>query len=272
MGKSVFAARGDIARTLDLDPGPPWRCDALLPRRRPLRTMGSGPLWSGLLRLGRLPLCRPAGACTWPQPCVVAASQPPCPRLGIMGGRPLWGGLLAFGRPPSCRPFGLAHGLDHARLQHLSPLDLDLSPNRWGPFKLAPSVLALGPIGDAMASSRGRSLTRPRMAAGPLQVACFGASVGRVCAGQLALHMASTVRSCGASATSILAQPSWQASSQGTAAHTPMHDSTPPSTPSSSSSSPSSPHPTHTKHNSISMHIVSSSTESTWPAPLRTWA
>jgi hypothetical protein len=154
---------------------------------------------------------------------------------------------FALGDRPCAGQLALAHGLSRVRLQHLNrlvlgsgswvaalsgvarspsvgrlraghlalhmastvrgcgasaPLDSDSSPNRWGPFKLAPS-------------SRGRSLTRPRMAAGPLQVARFGASVGRVCAGQLALHMASTVRGCGASAASILAQPSWRASSQG---------------------------------------------------------
>jgi hypothetical protein len=57
----IFALRGDIARALDSGPGPPRPRDALLPSRRPLETMGSGRLRSGLLRIGRSSLCGPVG-------------------------------------------------------------------------------------------------------------------------------------------------------------------------------------------------------------------
>jgi hypothetical protein len=60
----------------------------------------------------------------------------------------------------------------------------------------APSILAPGPLGDAMCSSRGVAPSRPWVAA-VFGAAC-SASVDRPCAGQLALRMASTVRGCGA--------------------------------------------------------------------------
>jgi hypothetical protein len=60
----------------------------------------------------------------------------------------------------------------------------------------APSILAPGPLSDAMCSSRGGAPSRPWVAA--VFGAAFSALVDRPCAGQLALHMASTVRGCDA--------------------------------------------------------------------------
>jgi hypothetical protein len=251
----------------------------------------------------------------------------------------------------------------------------------------APLILAPGPLGDAMPSSRGGAPSGPWVAA-LFGAACFASgdrpcagqlalahglsrvrlrhlnrlvlgsgsrvaalsgvarspSVGRLRAGHLALHMASTVRGCGTSALGLGLVPkslgTLQARALGSgprphwrrnglprtlphkttnggrpspggprrclgrsrlcrpvglahgldrarlrrlsrlysgpallASFLPRnggartHDSTPPSTPSSSSSSPSSPRPAHTKYNSISTRIVSSSTESTRRLP-----
>jgi hypothetical protein len=62
----------------------------------------------------------------------------------------------------------------------------------------APSILAPGPFGDTMASQGGFP-SRPRVE--PLSRVA-SALVGRLFAGQLALHMAPTMRGCGASTTS----------------------------------------------------------------------
>jgi hypothetical protein len=54
--QALFAARGDIARALNSNPGLPWRRDALLPRRRPLKTiaLGLGPQTVGALQVRAL--------------------------------------------------------------------------------------------------------------------------------------------------------------------------------------------------------------------------
>jgi hypothetical protein len=73
-----------------------------------------------------------------------------------------------------------------------SALPSKSGPKPLGPFKCAPSLLAPGALSDALFPRRCPS--RPRVAT----AACC-LSVDRVCAGHLALHMASTVRGCGAS-------------------------------------------------------------------------
>jgi hypothetical protein len=60
--------------------------------------------------------------------------------------------LLCLGRPPLCGPFDFAHGLDRARLRRLS-LALELGPQTVGALQARASLLAPGPLGDAMASS-----------------------------------------------------------------------------------------------------------------------
>jgi hypothetical protein len=164
---------------LDCGPGPPWRCDALLPRRCPLKAMGSDPLWRGLLR--------------------DAMPSPRRHRLTTTGSCPLRRGLLRIGRPPLCRPVGLVHGLDRAWLWRLTHLALGLVPQTvGGPSSMRPRFWP-HPLDDTMAFSIGGSSSRPRIV--PRCRVAWRTSVGRLCAGQLAIHMASTVHGCGASVT-----------------------------------------------------------------------
>jgi hypothetical protein len=81
----------------------------------------------------------------------------------------------------------------------VSPSDSGLKP--LGPFKRAPSILASAPWRPDGCDGLPRRLPLQTTGGGPSRVA-HTASVGRLCAGQLALHMAPTVRGCGASAAS----------------------------------------------------------------------
>jgi hypothetical protein len=85
----------------------------------------------------------------------------------------------------------------------------DSGPKPLGPFQTRALDSGPGPLWrhDGLLARRAPLKTT---SGGPLQVS-HSASVGRLCAGQLALHMAPTVRGCGASAAlNSRPRPSWQ--------------------------------------------------------------
>jgi hypothetical protein len=159
-------------------------------------------LASDSCRCGGLLIPRPSSqhATTLPVPSILAGTlgdvgHPPPQEvfLKTMGGGAIQSGLLHLGQSFLCGPVGPAHGLDRAWLRHLSPLALRIASHH----ALHPGP---GALGNMTTSSQGGFLSRPWVAA--LSGAVCSASVSHLCAGQLALHMASTVCSCGASAAS----------------------------------------------------------------------
>jgi hypothetical protein len=215
-------------RTLNSGLGRPWRRHGLLPRKLSLKGMGGIPLQGGVARsasagVGRLSagqvtlhlastvfgwgtlatspsdlgIATPLGPSNArPQflPLAALATRSPHEKapLKTTGSGTLRSCLLCLGRPLLCRPVGLAHGLDHAVAVPQPPRTSESRPTPLGPFKRAPPIPAPGPLGDTIPSSREGPPSRPRVAA--LFGAACSASVNRSCEGQLALHMALTVR------------------------------------------------------------------------------
>jgi hypothetical protein len=195
--QAVFAARGDIARTLDSNPDPLGDATPSSRGGAPSRPRAAVLFGAACSASVDCPLCRPVGLAHgldrarlqhlgrtqfWPR-APLAMRRPPPEEVPPQGHR--W-------RPPSERP-----------APSRSTVFVQASwPCTWPrPCAVAVpqphSIVAPGPLGDATPSSRGGAPSRPQVAA--LSRAACCASVNRLCVGHLALHMALTVRGCGPS-------------------------------------------------------------------------
>jgi hypothetical protein len=115
--------------------------------------------------------------------------------IKTMGGGAVQSDLLRLGWSPLCGPDGLALGFDHVQLGRLGRLTLgrrNRAPHRWAFSNARPQFRPRAPLATRYPSEKAPPQDRPQVAA--LFGAACSASLDRPCAGQLALHMASTVR------------------------------------------------------------------------------